>query len=154
MKFLLAMVFSISRRLAVISVSALSVSAMLWPSAWAQNQGDLVGTWMVVKSVTEKDGARTDQFGVGAKGMLSLDADGHFMLTILGPDLPRFVSNNRATGTQQEDKAVVSKSIAMIGSYSFHASDKAPTFKVESATFPNWNATEKNDWSPLSAKTN
>ena len=98
---------------------------------------------MLVSSVTEKDGSKTDQFGAGAKGMLTLDADGHFMLTILGPDLPKFASNNRATGTQEENKAVVSKSIAMIGAYSFNASDRSLTFKVDSATFPNWNATEQ-----------
>ena len=66
------------------------------PAALAQSASDVVGTWSLVSSVTEKDGTRTDQFGAGAKGMLTLDADGHFMLTIIGPDLPKFASNNRA----------------------------------------------------------
>ena len=68
---------------------------------------------------------------------------GHFMLTIIGPDLPKFASNNRARGTPEENKAVVSKSIAMLGDYSVSASDKTLTFKVDSATFPNWNGTEQ-----------
>ena len=90
---------------------------MLSGPALAQSASEVVGTWTLVSSVTERDGARTDQFGSGAKGMLTLDADGHFMLTIIGPDLPNFVSNNRASGTPEENKAEMSKSFAMIGTY-------------------------------------
>ena len=75
--------------------------------------------------------------------MLTLDADGHFMLTIIGPNLPRFASNNRAAGTPEENMAVVSKSIAMIGTYSVNSADKTLIFKVDSSTFPNWNGTEQ-----------
>jgi hypothetical protein len=112
-------------------------------TAVAQSASDVVGTWSLVSSVTEKDGTRTDQFGTGARGMLTLDADGHFMLTIIGPDLPKFASNNRAAGTPEENKAVVSKSIAMIGTYSVNSTDKALIFKVDSASFPNWSGTEQ-----------
>lgn len=121
-----------------------SAAAMLSCSmALAQSASDVVGTWTLVSSVTEKDGTRTDQFGSGAKGMLTLDTDGHFMLTIIGPDLPKFASNNRAGGTSEENQAVVSKSIAMIGTYSVNSTDRTLVFKVDSATFPNWNGTEQ-----------
>jgi hypothetical protein len=96
-----------------------------------------------VSSVIERDGTKTDQFGSGAKGMLVFDANGHFMLTIIGLDLPRFASNNRASGTPEENKAVMSKSIAMIGTYSVDSAAKTLTFRVESATFPNWDGTEQ-----------
>jgi hypothetical protein len=129
--------------LAVFLTLTSQVAVFRSSAAFAQNASDIVGTWTLVSSVTEKGGTRTDQFGAGAKGMLTLDPDGHFMLTIIGPDLPQFVSNNRAGGTAEENKAVVSKSIAMIGLYSLNAADKALTFKVESATFPNWNGTEQ-----------
>ena len=109
----------------VVAVPLVSPVAMFfWSTASAQSASDVVGTWTLVSSVTEKDGARTDQFGSGAKGMLTLDADGHFMLTIIGPDLPKFVSNNRASGTPEENKAVMSKSIAMIGTYSVDSGRK------------------------------
>jgi len=120
-----------------------SAAMFLPPTALAQSASEVVGTWSLVSSVTEKDGTRIDQFGSGAKGMMTLDADGHFMLTIIGPDLPKFASNNRAGGTPDENKAVVSKSIAMIGTYSVNSADKTLTFKVDSATFPNWNGTEQ-----------
>ncbi len=116
---------------------------MLSASVCAQTADDLRGTWTLVSSVTEKDGTRTDQFGSDPKGMMSLDSDGHFMLTIIGPNLPKFASNNRATGTPDENKAVMSKSIAVIGTYSVDPGAKTLTLRVESATFPNWNGTEQ-----------
>ena len=124
---------------------ALAAQAVVFScsTALAQSMSNVVGTWTLVSSVTEKDGIRTDQFGSGAKGMLTLDAEGHFMLTIIGPDLPKFVSNNRAAGTPEENKAVVSKSIAMIGTYSIDSADKTLIFNVDSASFPNWNGTEQ-----------
>jgi hypothetical protein len=120
------------------------VAALLACSpALAQTAADVVGTWSLVSSVTEQDGSKTDQFGPGARGSLMLDATGHFMLTIIGPDLPRFASNNRADGTAEENKAVMSRSIAMIGTYVVSPGDRTLVFKVESSTFPNWNGTEQ-----------
>ena len=128
----------------LVSAAAISCAAVSpWSAASAQSASDVVGTWTLVSSVTERDGTRTDQFGSGAHGMLILDAGGHFMLTIIGPDLPKFASNNRAGGTADENKAVVAKSIAMMGTYSVSSADRSLTFKVESATFPNWNGTEQ-----------
>jgi len=37
----------------------------------------------------------------------------------------------------------VSKSIAMIGTYSLNPAYKTLAFKVDSATFPNWNGAER-----------
>jgi hypothetical protein len=130
-------------RFAIGVALASQVAMFSWSTALAQSASDVVGTWTLISSVTERDGVRTDQFGSGAKGMLTLDAEGHFMLTIIGPDLPKFASNNRAGGTPDENGAVVSKSIAMIGTYSVNSTDKTLVFKVDSATFPNWNGTEQ-----------
>lgn len=122
-----------------ILVACLALSAS---SAFAQG-ADLAGMWRLASSVTERDGKTIDQFGTGAVGMLSLEGSGRFMLTIIGPDLPRFEANNRAGGTEQENKAVVSKTIAMIGTYTADSADKTLTFRVERATFPNWDGTEQ-----------
>jgi hypothetical protein len=123
--------------------AAIVAAPFVMSRAFAQNVGDVIGTWTLVSSVTDKDGIKTDQFGPGAKGMMSLDADGHFMLTIIGPNLPVFASSNRANGTPEENKAVVARSIAMIGTYAVNRPDGSLIFKVESATFPNWNGTEQ-----------
>src|SRR6478752_2128117 len=109
-----------------------AATIVLSGSARTEPAGDLHGTWVLVSSVTDQDGKKTEQFGAGASGMMTLGASGHFMLTIIGPDLPRFASNNRAAGTPEENKAVMSKSIAMIGTYS-HNPAETLTFKVESS---------------------
>lgn len=126
-------------RMLVVTAAAMVLSG----SARAEDSSDLHGTWLLVSSVTEKDGSKTDQFGAGAAGMMTLDAGNHFMLTIIGPDLPKFASNNRAAATPEESKAVVAKSIAMIGTYAHNPTDKTLTFSVESSTFPNWNGTKQ-----------
>jgi hypothetical protein len=126
-------------KMLTVAAAAMALSG----AALAQAADDLRGTWVLVSSVTDKDGRKTEQFGSGAIGMMTLDAAGHFMLTIIGPGLPRFASENRAGGTPEENKAVMSKSIAMIGTYSHDRADKTLTFKVESSTFPNWNGTRQ-----------
>jgi hypothetical protein len=65
------------------------------------------------------------------------------MLTIIGPGLPKFASNNRATGTAEENSVVVGRSIAMLGTYSLDLPAKTLVFDVESATFANWNGTRQ-----------
>ena len=133
-----------ARRIASVVLASVSMeSAFSASTALAQSASDIVGTWTLVSSITERDGKQSDQFGPGAKGMMSLDASGRFMLTIIGADLPQFASNNRATGTPEENKAVVGKTIALFGSYSVNSTDKTITLKIESSTFPNWNGTEQ-----------
>ncbi len=107
----------------------------------AETPADLVGTWTLVASVSEKDGVRREQFGPSANGLMILDDSGHFMLTIIGSELPTFASGNRAQATTEESKAVVARTIAMIGRYSVDAGDKTLTFHVDASTFPNWTGT-------------
>jgi hypothetical protein len=111
--------------------------------AWAQGTGDLEGTWTLVSSVVEREGKEIDQFGPGVKGMMSLDVHGRFMFTIIGAGLPKFASNNRANGTPEENKAVVSQSIAVFGTYFVEYTSNTLVFKIESATFPNWDSSEQ-----------
>lgn len=126
-------------RLLVATVATL----MAHGSAWAQGTNHVQGMWTLASSVVERDGTVTDQFGPGVRGMMSLDAQGRFMFTIIGADLPKFASNSRATGTSEENKAVVTKSIAVFGAYSVNPADNTLLFKIEAATFPNWDATEQ-----------
>jgi hypothetical protein len=127
-------------KLAAIAFLPLAIGVCTGDSL-AQSGGELVGTWTLVTSVSEKDGKSIDQFGPGAKGMMNLDSQGYFMITIIGADVPRFVSNNRNSGTAEENKAVVQSSIATFGTYSFSSADRTITFQLERNTFPNWSGT-------------
>ena len=55
-------------KFAAVAAFTTSTAMLSWSTALAQSSSDVVGTWTLVSSVTEKDGAKTDQFGSGAKG--------------------------------------------------------------------------------------
>jgi hypothetical protein len=109
----------------------------------AQTAKDFVGTWTLVSAITERDGNKSDTFGPNAKGVLMFDANGHYMITFIGANLPKFASNNRATGTVDENKAVVGGSLAHFGTYIVNEADKSFTYRIDSATFPNWDHAEQ-----------
>ena len=111
--------------------------------ACAQTAKDLVGTWTLVSAVTEQGGNKTDTFGPNPKGILVVDANGRYVSILARAGLPKVASNNRTTATPEENKAIVQGSGAHFGTLSVNAADKTITFKIETATFPNWDGTEQ-----------
>jgi len=109
----------------------------------AQTTKDLAGTWTLVSVVTEQDGNKTDTFGPHPKGILMVDANGRYVIAIARAGLPKVASNNRTTATPEENKAIVGGSITHFGAIAVNAADKTITFKIETATFPNWDGTEQ-----------
>ena len=67
-----------------------------------------------------------------------VDANGRFSIMVIRSDLPKFISNNRMSGTQEENKAVVQGSIAYFGTYSIDEATHVLTVNVEGSTFPNF----------------
>jgi Lipocalin-like domain len=110
---------------------------------FAQTTKDLAGTWTLVSNVNEQGGNKTDTFGPNPKGILIVDANGHYVLAIARAGLPKVASNNRTTATPEENKAIVGGSITHFGTLSVNAADKTITFKIETSTFPNWDGTEQ-----------
>ena len=111
--------------------------------AFAQTAKDLVGTWTLVSVVTEQGGNKTDAWGPNPKGILMVDANGRYVITFARADLPKVASNNRTTATPEENKAIVGGSLTHFGTIFVNAADKTFTFKIETATFPNWDGTEQ-----------
>jgi hypothetical protein len=109
----------------------------------AQTAKDLVGTWTLVSVVTEQGGNKTDTYGPNPKGILMVDANGRYVITFARADLPKVASNNRTTATPEENKAIIGGSLTHFGTVSVNAADKTFTFKIETATFPNWDGTEQ-----------
>jgi Lipocalin-like domain len=110
---------------------------------FAQTAKDLVGTWTLVSAVTEQGGNKTDTFGPHPKGILTVDANGRYVLAFVRADLPKVASNNRTTATPEENKAIVQGSATHFGTLSVNAADQTITFKIETSTFPNWDGTEQ-----------
>ena len=128
--------------LALSTMAMLCLGVALPGAGVAQTDKDLVGNWMLVSADTVRsDGSRVRTFGDKPKGTISFDSDGRFIYLFANADLPKFASNNRATGTADENKAVVQGSIAIFGTYS--TAGKELTMKVEHSTFPNWTGTDQ-----------
>ena len=108
----------------------------------AQTAKDLVGTWKNTANVTVgADGKRTDVFGPHGTGMAIFGADRRFVIVNHDPDTAKFAGNNRAKGTDGENKAAVAGGIGLYGTYA--VSGKTITMKVDGSTYPNWTGTEQ-----------
>ena len=108
----------------------------------AQTAKDLAGTWTLVSADTMRpDGSRVPTFGASPKGLLVFTDNGRFIYLLSRADLPKFASNNRTTGTPEENTAVVQGSNSTFGTYAL--ADKTLTIKVEHSTFPNWIGTDQ-----------
>jgi len=118
------------------------VDSDLTPSA-SYDAKDLVGTWMVVSVVAERDGREFDSYGPNVKGMLVLDANGRYSIIFIAAGFPSFGSDIRSRVTADEAMTVVAGSLAHFGTYVVDEADKSLTLQIERATFPNWDGKSK-----------
>ena len=75
-------------------------------SAYGQTAKDIAGTYTLVSFTNQQGDTKTDTYGPNPKGVMMLDANGRYVVVLMRPDLPKFASNNRNTGTAEEYKAV------------------------------------------------
>jgi hypothetical protein len=129
------------RKLVITGMAALAGALSAATVARAQVAKDFIGTWTLVSAITDRDGTKSDIFGPNAKGALVFDAYGRYTITFISSDLPKFAANNRAAGTAEENKAVISGSLAHFGTYTADEAAKNFTFEIESSTYPNWSNT-------------
>jgi len=112
-----------------------------------QKKGSLkskvVGAWTMQANVLDQGGTKSEPFGPDAKGSVIFTNNGRLALVITRADLPKFASNNRTTGTAEENKAAVQGSIAYFGSYTLNDADKTLIIHLEGSTFPNWAGTDQ-----------
>jgi hypothetical protein len=121
--------------------AAATLLFLIAPGAAAQSTKDLAGSWTLVSSVIETGGNKIEPFGPNPKGALIFDANGRYAAMIMRPGLPKLATDNRTAATPEEAKAIVAGSIAHFGSYV--VDDKTITFRIETSTHPNWDATEQ-----------
>jgi len=96
----------------------------------------LVGSW-ILTSLTGGDGD-TLPYGAKPRGTMMVDANGRFSITVVRSDLPKFTSDNRMSGTADENKAVVQGCIAYFGTCTIDEATHVITVHVEGSTFPNF----------------
>ena len=102
----------------------------------------LVGTWTLqAADVVHPDGRREQDYGSSPRGLLMIDAQGHYSLQIFRSDRPHFASGDRAKGTPEEYQAAVLGTSTHFGSLSLDPAAHVLIFKAEAASFPNQDGT-------------
>jgi hypothetical protein len=132
------------RNLLVLSIAALGFTLLLGDAIAQQKslKDQLIGTWTFVSSTGRlADGSPT--WGTSPTGSLIFTENGRFSVQIMRSDRAKFGSNNRMKGTPEEIKATVEGTISYFGTYIVDEAGKTVTYKIEGASFPNWNGTDQ-----------
>ena len=127
------------RRAAAWLAAGLICAALSIPAAALDAASPLAGTWtLAAADVQHPDGSRGPDFGAAPKGLLIVDPQGHYSLQIFKAERPRFSSGDKANGSADEYKAAAIGSSTHYGTVSMDAASHELVFKIEGASFPNW----------------
>ena len=109
----------------------------------------IVGTWsLLIDDAVKADGTHAPNFGPNPIGVAMFGADGHFSVTITRAGRPKFASNNRTTGTADENKAVVTGSNAFFGTYASMRPTSRSRFGSRAALTRTWRVRHRSAPSP------
>ena len=98
----------------------------------------LAGSWtLVAADVIHPDGSRGHDYGDAPKGLLMIDAQGHYSLQIYDSLRPHYASGDRARGTAAEYRANALGISTHFGTVQVDAAAGVLTLNVDSASFPN-----------------
>lgn len=104
----------------------------------------LVGTWtLVLVDNILPDGSRVHLYGPHPSGLLMFDAGGRYSLQIVSEGRPAFAAKDKSRGTADEYRAAVQGSNAHFGRYAIDPAGRTITFRIEHASFPNWEGTQQ-----------
>ena len=105
---------------------------------------DLSGTWTLVSvENTFADGRIVQPYGAKPEGMLTFDRAGRYSLLIFRPGRVRFAANDKSRGTAEEYRDAVQGTNSHFGRYAVDAETHTLTFRIDRASFPNWEGTEQ-----------
>src|SRR5512144_3192107 len=130
------------------SIGGLSLVAALACSgvgmSWAEGLGQrIVGTWLPVSQYVDQDGKKLAPFGTQPKGIVIYDSGGRFRLILQRSTVPKCATNNRLTGSADENRAIVQGSIAYFGRYSIDEKEGKLLLHYDGSTFPNWDGEDQ-----------
>lgn len=130
-------------RRGIAAIAAMAILLCSAAKALAQTGKDILGAWTLLSVVVDQGGTKIEPFGNHPKGSIMFGPSGRFSLVITRSDLPALASNNRLSGTAEENRAIVQGSIAYFGTYSVNEDTRTFTVHVEGSTFPNWVGTDQ-----------
>jgi Lipocalin-like domain len=98
----------------------------------------LIGTWTLVSwEQTRPDGTKIYRFGSNPKGINTFDADGHFSVIILHPNLPKVASGDASKMTPDEARAIAGGTIAYFGTYAVNEAERILSLRIAGTTLVN-----------------
>lgn len=134
------MKFNHGRRLG----AGLALATAFLTTAAAAAEPSLAGTWtLTAADRLQPDGARVRDYGAHPKGRLIIDAEGRYSLQIFDGDRPRVASGDKRTATPEENAGAVLGSSTHYGTVAIDAAAKVLVFRIEGASFANWEGTEQ-----------
>lgn len=99
----------------------------------------LAGSWtLVAADVLRPDGSRAHDYGQAPRGMLLIDALGHYSLQIYQSERPLFASGDKKTGSAAEYQAASLGSSTHFGTLTIDSGTHTLAFHIESSAFKNW----------------
>jgi hypothetical protein len=113
-------------------------------SAARSIQDQITGSWSLISNENVKaDGSKFNPIGANPKGKMIFDGHGNFVIMTRADKLPKITSGNRMAATDEEYKTILRGVNAYYGTYKVDEPSKTLTFKIEGATFPNWEGQEQ-----------
>ena len=98
----------------------------------------VAGTWTMVSARIDPDGRNQPAYGPKPSGMLVFTEDMHFVEVLTDSTVPKFASNVRGDGTDEENRKAMTGSIGFFGRYTVDGHGEFSGNRVEGSTFPNW----------------
>lgn len=128
--------------------------ALVLASAATAAEPSLAGTWtLTAADRLAPDGARLRDYGQHPKGRLIIDAQGRYSLQIFDGDRPRVASGDKRTATPEENAGAVIGSSTHYGTVAVDKAAHVLVFRIEGASFANWEGTEQRRKYALTADT-
>jgi hypothetical protein len=136
MKWMAGLLFVV----ATVSIAMLSGVSDLGAQSPGRLQQQIQGNWTLVSIYNEwPDGRKLEQFGPDPRGSMMITPDGRFSIFFMKASIPKFASNNRIKGTDEENRAVVRGCTAYFGRYTVSGEKEGVVMlMIEGSTFPNW----------------
>ena len=124
--------------------AAVALAGALLATAATAAQPSLAGTWTLTAADRLKpDGSRARDYGEHPKGRLIIDAQGRYSLQIFNGDRLRVASGDKATATPEELVSAVVGSSTHYGTVAIDPAAHVLVFRIEGASFANWDGTEQ-----------
>jgi hypothetical protein len=117
---------------------AAATSCAIAGAASAQGPNAVAGTWRAVSATAEMNGKTSLPYGPKPQGKLVFTSDLHFVEFLHDPHIPRFKSDVRGEGTDEENRAAMAGALALYGRYTVDANGGFSGNTVEGSSFPNW----------------